>query len=88
MDVADDPGVTVIEESSIEFEHEVEDTEEVVEKFKDFLDEVTPEDFAAVKSIAETIGQAVSSGCIRMTNEDVVDLYNRVSVGTTGVVKH
>ena len=37
----------VIEESSIEFEHEVEDTEEVVEKFKDFLDQVTPEDFAA-----------------------------------------
>ena len=35
----------VIEESSIEFEHEVEDQEEVVEKFKDFLDEVTPEDF-------------------------------------------
>ena len=30
----------------------------------------------------ETIGQAVSSGCIRMTNEDVVDLYNRVRVGT------
>jgi lipoprotein-anchoring transpeptidase ErfK/SrfK len=28
-----------------------------------------------------TIGQAVSSGCIRMTNEDVTDLYNRVSVG-------
>ena len=37
----------VIDESSIEFEHEVEDTEEVVEKFKDFLDEVTPEDFAS-----------------------------------------
>ena len=37
----------VIEESSIEFEHEVEDQEEVVEKFKDFLDNVTPEDFAA-----------------------------------------
>ena len=36
----------VIEESSIEFEHEVEDQEEVVEKFKDFLDEVSPEDFA------------------------------------------
>ena len=31
----------------------------------------------------ETIGQAVSSGCFRMTNEDVVDLYDRVSVGTT-----
>ena len=37
----------VIEESTIEFEHEVEDTEEVVEKFKDFLDQVTPEDFAS-----------------------------------------
>jgi bifunctional DNase/RNase len=37
----------VIAESAIEFEHEVEDTEEVVEKFKDFLENVTPEDFAA-----------------------------------------
>ena len=27
----------------------------------------------------ETIGQAVSSGCFRMTNEDVTDLYSRVS---------
>src|SRR6202022_2473928 len=36
----------VIAESAIEFEHEVEDTEEVVEKFKDFLDHVSPEDFA------------------------------------------
>jgi bifunctional DNase/RNase len=36
----------VISESAIEFEHEVEDTEEVVDKFKKFLDEVTPEDFA------------------------------------------
>ncbi|MBY0397617.1 MAG: bifunctional nuclease family protein, partial [Thermoleophilia bacterium] len=35
----------VIEESGIEFEHEVEDTDEVVEKFKEFLDQVTPEDF-------------------------------------------
>ncbi|KAA2234119.1 L,D-transpeptidase [Salinarimonas soli] len=34
----------------------------------------------------ETIGQAVSSGCIRMTNEDVADLYERVKVGTTVVV--
>jgi len=37
----------VIAESAIEFEHEVEDTEEVVDKFKEFLDEVTPEDFAS-----------------------------------------
>jgi lipoprotein-anchoring transpeptidase ErfK/SrfK len=36
----------------------------------------------------ETIGQAVSSGCFRMTNEDVTDLYSRVSVGTTVIVKN
>ena len=36
----------------------------------------------------ETIGHAVSSGCFRMTNEDVVDLYNRVPVGTTVIVKN
>jgi lipoprotein-anchoring transpeptidase ErfK/SrfK len=35
----------------------------------------------------ETIGHAVSSGCFRMTNEDVTDLYNRVPVGTTVVVR-
>ena len=35
----------VIAESAIEFEHEVEDQEEVVDKFKDFLDQVSPEDF-------------------------------------------
>jgi len=35
----------VITESAIEFEHEVEDTEEVVEKFKSFLDTVKPDDF-------------------------------------------
>jgi lipoprotein-anchoring transpeptidase ErfK/SrfK len=33
-----------------------------------------------------TIGQNVSSGCIRMTNEDVTDLYSRVRVGTRVVV--
>lgn len=33
-----------------------------------------------------TIGTNVSSGCIRLTNEDVVDLYNRVPVGTRVVV--
>jgi lipoprotein-anchoring transpeptidase ErfK/SrfK len=35
----------------------------------------------------ETIGQAVSSGCIRMLNEDVIDLYERVKVGTRVVVQ-
>ncbi len=34
----------------------------------------------------DTIGQAVSSGCIRMTNDDVTDLYERVKVGAKVVV--
>jgi len=34
----------------------------------------------------ETIGTHVSSGCIRLTNEDVSDLYSRVNVGTKVVV--
>ena len=34
----------------------------------------------------EYIGQAISSGCIRMTNTDVADLYNRVQMGSTVVV--
>jgi hypothetical protein len=33
-----------------------------------------------------TIGTFVSSGCIRLTNEDVTDLYTRVKVGTRVVV--
>jgi lipoprotein-anchoring transpeptidase ErfK/SrfK len=34
----------------------------------------------------ETIGTAVSSGCIRLFNQDIIDLYNRVPVGTKVVV--
>ena len=34
----------------------------------------------------EYIGSAISSGCIRMTNEDVIDLYNRTKEGTVVVV--
>lgn len=33
-----------------------------------------------------TIGQALSSGCIRMTNDDVIDLYDRVRVGAKVLV--
>jgi lipoprotein-anchoring transpeptidase ErfK/SrfK len=35
----------------------------------------------------ETIGHAVSSGCFRLVNEDVIDLYARVPVGTRVVVR-
>ncbi len=35
----------------------------------------------------QTIGGADSSGCIRMTNTDVIDLYQRVKIGTTVIVR-
>ncbi|CAN7377161.1 L,D-transpeptidase [Mesorhizobium sp. LjNodule214] len=35
-----------------------------------------------------TVGQANSSGCIRMTNEDVIDLYDRVRIGAQIIVRH
>jgi lipoprotein-anchoring transpeptidase ErfK/SrfK len=34
----------------------------------------------------EYIGQAISSGCIRLTNEDIIDLYTRTKIGTPVVV--
>ena len=35
----------------------------------------------------ETIGHAVSSGCFRLVNDDVADLYDRVNVGTRVIVR-
>jgi lipoprotein-anchoring transpeptidase ErfK/SrfK len=36
----------------------------------------------------ETIGSAVSSGCFRLANGDVVDLFERVPVGTKVIIRH
>jgi lipoprotein-anchoring transpeptidase ErfK/SrfK len=36
----------------------------------------------------ETIGHAVSSGCFRLDNADVIDLYGRVQVGAKVLVTH
>ncbi len=36
----------------------------------------------------ETIGHAVSSGCFRLANGDVIDLYSRVAVGSKVVIRH
>jgi uncharacterized protein len=43
----------LIEENAIEFEHEVDDTEEIVERFRDFLDQVTPDDFREAEGAAD-----------------------------------
>ena len=37
-------------------------------------------------NVPDSIGKKVSSGCIRMLNADVIDLFNRIDVGTTVVV--
>jgi lipoprotein-anchoring transpeptidase ErfK/SrfK len=36
----------------------------------------------------ETIGHAISSGCFRLANGDIIDLYTRVPVGTKVIVRH
>ena len=36
----------------------------------------------------QTIGHAVSSGCFRLVNDDVADLYSRVPIGTKVLVQH
>jgi lipoprotein-anchoring transpeptidase ErfK/SrfK len=36
----------------------------------------------------QTIGHAVSSGCFRLVNDDIIDLYERIPVGTKVVVRH
>jgi lipoprotein-anchoring transpeptidase ErfK/SrfK len=38
-------------------------------------------------NLPETIGQAISSGCFRLVNDDVIDLFNRVTVGTRVIIK-
>jgi lipoprotein-anchoring transpeptidase ErfK/SrfK len=38
-------------------------------------------------NLPETIGQAISSGCFRLVNDDVIDLFERVSVGTKVIIK-
>jgi lipoprotein-anchoring transpeptidase ErfK/SrfK len=35
----------------------------------------------------QTIGHAVSSGCFRLVNDDVIDLYDRVPVGTKVIIR-
>jgi len=66
----------LIEENAIEFEHEVDDTEDVVERFRDFLDKVSPEDFATALGLAtEEQGEAqeVDEEALTDAIEDLLD---------------
>ena len=42
--------------------------------------------FGCTERTSWTIGTAVSNGCVRLTNEDIVDLYQRVPMGATVLV--
>ena len=49
----------LIDENAIEFEREVDDTEEIVESFRDFLESVSPEDFATAEGTPDDVAFAV-----------------------------
>jgi hypothetical protein len=44
----------LVEENAIEFEREVDETDEIVEGFRDFLESVSPDDFRVAQEILET----------------------------------
>ena len=45
----------LVDENAIEFEREVDDTEEIVESFRDFLESVSPEDFANAEGTPDDV---------------------------------
>ena len=49
----------LVDENAIEFEREVDDTEEIVESFRDFLESVSPEDFANAEGTPDDVAFAV-----------------------------
>ena len=48
----------LIDENAIEFEREVDDTEEIVESFRDFLESVSPDDFVGAEATPDEIAFA------------------------------
>ena len=49
----------LVDENAIEFEREVDDTEEIVESFRDLLESVSPEDFANAEATPDEVAFAV-----------------------------
>jgi bifunctional DNase/RNase len=49
----------LIDENAIEFEREVDDTEEIVDSFRDFLESVSPDDFLSAEGTPDEIAEAV-----------------------------
>jgi len=51
----------LVDENAIEFEREVDDTEEIVESFRDFLESVSPDDFANAEGTPDDVDFAVDA---------------------------
>jgi len=63
----------LIVENAIEFEREVDDTEEIIEGFRDFLEQVTPEDFNTAEVMADEALYAERELAAEEGEEDEVD---------------
>ena len=59
--------------NAIEFEREVDDTEEIVESFRDFLESVSPEDFASAEGTPDDVAFAVDQEVDDEDDEDDED---------------
>jgi hypothetical protein len=60
----------LVDENAIEFEREVDDTEEIVESFRDFLESVSPEDFANAEGTPDDVAFAVDQEVDDEDDED------------------
>jgi len=60
----------LIVENAIEFEREVDDTEEIIEGFRDFLEKVSPEDFATAEVMADEALYAEREAAVEDDEED------------------
>ena len=60
----------LIDENAIEFEREVDDTEEIVESFRDFLESVSPEDFASAEGTPDDVAFAIDQEVDDEDDED------------------
>ena len=64
----------LIDENAIEFEREVDDTEEIVDSFRDFLESVSPDDFVTAEGTPDEIAQAVDAADDEDDEDDDDDL--------------
>jgi bifunctional DNase/RNase len=64
---------TLVDENAIEFEREVDDTEEIVESFRDFLESVSPEDFASAEGTPDDVAFAIDQEVDDEDEEDDED---------------